>query len=417
MPTPMKVLLVHNQYRSGAPGGEDVAFAQERALLESAGVEVVAYTRSNDEVDERNPLEAALTAWNLRWSARTHREIGALLERERPAVAHFHNTFPLVSASGYAACRERGVPVVQTLHNYRTVCAAATFYRDGRVCELCRPGAPWPAVRHRCYRGSAPGSLAVAWMLWRHWRDGVFTELVDRFIVLTPFAARRLEAAGIPRERILVKPNAVAPPPPPPAGPPGGRYALYAGRLSEEKGIGTLLDAWREVPDLPLKIAGDGPLMAALAARVRAESLPVELLGMVPREEVLRLMAGALVQVVPSRCYEGALPLVAIEAWASGVPMAASRIGSLAEMIEDGRTGLLSEPGDAAGLASGLRRLADDPSLRVRLAAAGREAYRALFTPEHSRAALLGLYRELAAAAPRRRAARAGDAAARVVAP
>jgi glycosyltransferase involved in cell wall biosynthesis len=406
---------VHNHYRSGAPGGEDVAFRQERALLESAGVEVVAYTRSNDEVDERNPLEAARTAWNLRWSARTWREIGALIDRERPAVAHFHNTFPLVSASGYAACRERGVPVVQTLHNYRTVCAAATFFRDGQVCEQCRPGAPWPAVRHRCYRGSVVGSLAVAWMLWRQWRDGTWTDLVDRFIVLTPFAARRLAAAGVPPERILVKPNAVAAPPP--AEPQSGRYALYAGRLSEEKGIGTLLDAWRDVPGVTLKVAGDGPLMATLAARVRDESLAVELLGMLPRDEVLRLMAGALAQVVPSRCFEGALPLVTIEAWASSVAVAASRIGSLAEMIDDGRTGLLSTPGDAAGLAANLRRLVDDPALRARLAAAGRDAYRALFTPECSRTVLLGLYRELAAQAARPRAARGAGAAARAATP
>lgn len=410
----MKVLLVHNHYRSGAPGGEDVAFRQERALLESAGVEVVSYTRSNDEVDERNPLAAARTAWSLRWSQRSLREIGALLDRERPAVAHFHNTFPLVSASGYEACRERGVPVVQTLHNYRMVCAAATFFRDGQVCELCRPGAPWAAVRHRCYRDSAAGSLAVAWMLWRHWRDGTWTQLVDRFIVLTPFAARRLAASGVPPARILVKPNAV--PPPRPTEAPPARYALYAGRLSEEKGIGTLLEAWRDVPGVTLKVAGDGPLMPALAARVRDASLPVELLGMVPREEVLRLMAGALAQVVPSRCFEGALPLVAIEAWASGAPVVASRIGSLAEMIEDGRTGLLAEPGDAAGLAAALRRLADDPPLRARLAAAGREAYRSLFTPQHSLSVLLGLYRELAAEAVLRRAPRGADASARAVA-
>lgn len=404
----MKVLLVHNYYRSGAPGGEDVVFRQERDLLESAGVRVITYTRSNDEVSERDPWAVAKTAVGMRWSRRTYRELAELIRHERPDVAHFHNTFPLISASGYAACQEQGVPVIQTLHNYRTVCAAATFYRDGAPCELCHPGVPWPAVRHSCYRGSMAGSLAVAWMLWRNWTSGVYQRLVDRYIVLTRFAAARLEAAGVPAKHILIKPNFVETNVRADAH--TGDYAVYAGLLSPEKGVRTLFDAWRELRDVPLKVMGDGPLMSELARRCREESLPIELMGMRPRQEVLSIVAGARLQVVPSECYEG-LPMAALEASASGVPVIASRIGSLEELVAPELTGLLFEPGNAHDLATQVRRLLSDATLQARIRRATLERHLASFSPGRSLEALLALYRELSsgpgAARPARPHARA----------
>lgn len=389
----MKVLLVHNYYRSGQPGGEDVAFRQECALLESAGAQVVTYTRSNDEVDERDLRAVAAAATGLRWSRRTLRELGEIARRERPDVAHFHNTFPLVSVSGYAACRRHGVPVVQTLHNHRLVCAAGTYYRGGQVCEQCRPGAPWPAVRHRCYRGSVAASAAVAWMLWRNWHSGAYTGLVDRFIVLTRFAAERLAAAGMAPDRIVIKPNFVRAGDAAPRG--DGGYAVFSGRLWAEKGVNTLLDAWRQLRDVPLKVLGDGPLMCELAARCRAESLPVEFLGMRTREEVLEIVARAQVQVIPSECLEG-LPLALVEAYAHGVPVIASRIGSLAQLVVPGTTGLLFEPRDAAGLAKQVRCLRDDAELRNRLRQGARDQYLAEYTPERSLEILLRVYEDLA---------------------
>lgn len=389
----LKVLLVHNLYRSIAPGGEENVFRQERDLLQEAGVDVVCYTRCNDDVDEHDTAQVLQTAASMTWSRRSYAELAELVRRERPAVAHFHNTFPLISVSGYAACRDNGVPVVQTLHNYRIVCAVATFYRDGQVCELCHAGNPWPAVRHRCYRASAPASFAVAWMLWRNWRGGVYTSLVDRFIVMTQFSASRLAAAGVPPGRILIKPNFVRAPASVGASP--SDYAVFAGRLSAEKGLRTLLDAWRELPDVPLKILGDGPLMAEVLQRCRSESLPIEVLGMRPREEVLEIVARARMQVVPSACFEGALPLVAIEAYACGVPVVASRLGSLQEMIDEGRTGLLFKPQDSADLARQVRRLQADEALQAEIRRGTRERYLSMFTPERSLEILLGLYEEL----------------------
>ena len=187
--------MIHNFYRSAAIGGEDNVFRQERELLERAGIEVVTYTRSNDDVDENDQVEVLRTAASMSWSGRSHREVAALIRRERPQLAHFHNTFPLITPSAYAACRENGVPVVQTLHNYRIVCSSATFFRDGHVCETCTAGSPWAGVRHRCYRQTTAGSAAVAWMLWNSWRRGTYTDLIDQYVTLTRFAAEQVRGA------------------------------------------------------------------------------------------------------------------------------------------------------------------------------------------------------------------------------
>ncbi len=222
------------------------------------------------------------------------------------------------------------MPVVQTLHNYRLVCCAGTFFREGKVCVECTAASPWPGVRHRCYRGSLPGSLAVAWMLQSNWRRGTYTELVDVYVALTPFAADRFAAQGLPRERIVISPNFVDSLDPPNRG--GGGYVAFAGRLSEEKGVRVVLDAWRELRDIPLKVVGDGPMAADFARAAREANLPIEFLGMRPRNEVLQIIGGAEFQVVASECFEG-FPLVVVESYARGTPVIASRIGGLIELI------------------------------------------------------------------------------------
>jgi len=397
----MKILLVHNFYRSGTPGGEDAVFRQERALLERAGAEVITYERSNDEVDESHVTQVAKTAAKMAWSRPVYREMRELLRRERPAIAHIHNTFPLITPSAYAACRDSGVPVVQTLHNYRLICSAGTFYRDGKVCEICTSTSPWAAVRHRCYRESMPGSAAVAWMLYRNWRSGTYTGLIDRYIVLSQFAAGRFAAQGLPLDRIVIKPNFVDSPEPPSPG--GGGYAVFAARLSEEKGVRTLLHAWRSLRDIPLRIVGDGPMMAEMRAIAAAESLPIEFLGMRPRPEVLEIIGRAELQVVSSEWFEG-FPLVIVEAYARGTPVIASRIGSLEEIVEDGQTGFHFPPGDTVALAARVRELWTDEALRRRLRAGARARFEASYTPEANLSQLLAVYRELVpdlATAPR----------------
>jgi glycosyltransferase involved in cell wall biosynthesis len=385
----MRVLLAHNFYRSGAPGGEDNAFRQERALLESRDVDVVAFERSNDDVDRSNPLEMLRTALTMSWSRQVYEELVGLLRQSRPDIAHFHNTFPLISPSAYAACRDEGVPVVQTLHNYRFVCAAATLYRDGFTCEKCLGRSPWPGVLHRCYRGSSVGSTAVAWMIDRSRDRGIYLQLVDRYVALTRFAAGKFADGGLPAERIVVKPNFVEADRSPGQG--GGGYVVYAGRLSVEKGVMTLLEAWRQLRDVPLLVVGEGPLRGVMEREIAAHDLPVQLLGLQPRERVMEIIAQADLEVVTSEWYEG-FPLVIVEAYAMGTPVVCSRIGSLVEIVADGETGFMYEPGNAAALAATVRQALGDPVRLRDFRQRARRRYEALFTPERNFGLLMDIY-------------------------
>jgi glycosyltransferase involved in cell wall biosynthesis len=386
---PLKLLLVHNFYRSATPGGEDNAFRQERDLLRQAGVDVVTFTRSNDDVDEFNPVQAARTGLELSWSEASYHELARLIRRERPDVAHFHNTFPLISPSGYQACRDHGVPVVQTLHNYRFTCAAGTHYRDGHVCEECTGRVPWAGVRHRCYRDSLAGSAAVGWMLRSNWARGTYTDLVDLYVTLTQFAADHFVAAGLPADRLVVNPNFAESTLPPGRG--DGRYVIFAARLAEEKGVRTIVEAWRDLRDIPLKIVGEGPLSDELARAVREEELPIELLGMRRRADVLQLMGDATFQVVASRWYEGH-PLVIVESYARGTPVIASRIGGLVELVAPGETGLHFDPNSVMDLRAKVRHLWNDEALRTRMRAGARARYLERYTPEAALQRLLQIY-------------------------
>lgn len=397
----MRILLVHNYYRAGQPGGEDVVFEQEKQLLESAGHEVATYTRSNDEMNERNPLDALRTVAGLVHSKRTRRELASHIARHRPDVAHFHNTFPLISASGYEACRAAAVPVVQTLHNFRFTCIAATHFRDGAVCEDCVPDNTAPAVRHRCYRGSTLASFAVARMQRRQWQLGTYQRLVDRFIALSQFARERFVRAGLPADKILVKENFV----PNESMVAQSRafaaksdaHAVFVGRLSEEKGVRTLVEAWRSLRDLPLKIVGDGPLRGELAARAARDNLPIEFLGMQPRSEARSVLRAAWVQIVPSECFEQT-PLAIPEAWAEGVPVIASRLGAMIETAGlDAPAASQFAAGDASDLARVVRALHRDVGTQQILIERGFARCREAYSPAASLAALERIYGELAA--------------------
>jgi glycosyltransferase involved in cell wall biosynthesis len=226
-------------------------------------------------------------------------------------------------------------------------------------------------------------------MLWRNWNRGSFTQFVDLYVTLTRFAAEKLVGLGLPSERIRVKPNFVADPGG--VGPGGGGYAVFAGRLSDEKGIGVMLDGWTRLRDVPLLVVGDGPMRAEAEARVRELDLPVRFLGVRPRHEVLDIIGRAEVQVVPSECYEG-FPLVIVEALARGTPMAVSRLGGLIEIVHPGVTGLHFEPSDPASLAEAVRRLWSDADFRARIRVAGRREYEERYTPERNLEQMLEIY-------------------------
>lgn len=384
----LSVLVVHNFYRE--PGGEDQVFEAETALLERHGHRVVRYTRHNDHVREGSPLSlATATVWNRE----THRELRELLRHERPTVAHFHNTLPLVSPAAYYACRAEGVPVVQTLHNYRLVCPKATLLREGRVCEDCVGRAfPWPAVRHACYRDNRGATAAVAAMLLTHRAAGTYRRAVDRYIALTEFARSKLVEGGLPADRIVVKPNFLQE-----SGEfrrESGDFALYVGRLASEKGVDVMLRAWRRLDGGPaLRIVGDGPLADEVADA--AASLPnVEWLGRRPHDEVLELMRRAAFLVFPSVWYEG-FPMTLVEAFSCGLPIVTSRLGSMEEIVDDRDTGLHFTPGDDEELAERARWLWERPEVRSGMEEAARGTFERRYSAEVNYRLLLDVYEEV----------------------
>lgn len=342
----MRVLIVHNQYRQA--GGEDNVVRAESELLKSNGHDVEVWEENNNSI--ANGLDACMTALRCVYSIGAAREMGQRIAKFRPELLHVHNFFPRLSPSIYRASLRANVPIVQTLHNYRLLCPAATLQRDGRVCEECiGKNVPWPSVQHKCYRGSVTASAAVANMLSIHNLAKTWNRGVTQFISLSEFGRNKFIQGGLAREKIAVKPNFVDPDPG--IGRGEGKFALFVGRLSQEKGIDVLLNAWRHMANPPLlKIIGDGPL-ASRVADAAATMPEIEWLGARGRDEVLHGMGEATVLVFPSTWYEG-FPLVLAEAFASGLPVIASRLGAMEEIVESGRTGWLFPPGQAESLAS-----------------------------------------------------------------
>src|SRR5450631_595192 len=330
----MKIILVHNEYQQ--PGGEEIVFEQERKLLERAGHDVMVYRRSNNEIGNLTALERLTLAKRAVWATDTRRDFAQLLARESPDLVHVHNTFVMISPSIYSACREQSVPVVQTIHNFRLLCPAATFFRNGKVCEDCVEHGLWHGLSHGCYRDSRLATASVVLMLAWHRHSRTWTEIVDCYIALTEFARDKFVAAGLPADKVVVKPNFVDPDPGPRQG--GGEYALFAGRLSQEKGLYTLLQAWEQLPrHYALKIAGDGPERKDLEARVHCRGLSaITFCGYLSRQEVITAVKGARFLILPSECYEN-FPMSIAESFACGTPVVCSRLGAMQEIVTDNR--------------------------------------------------------------------------------
>jgi glycosyltransferase involved in cell wall biosynthesis len=386
----MRILLGHNAYRSGAPSGEDAVFRNERVLLESKGHEVVCYERFNDTIDESGLSRKIKLALSGAWSPESYAEVSRIIAQCKPDIAHFHNTFPLISPSAYGACQDHGVPVVQTLHNYRLICPGALLQREGKPCEDCVGRSLLPALIHRCYRHSLPATGALVWMLARNRWHRTYQTLVNRYIALTRFSADRLIAGGLPGERIMVKPNFIPSTPEPGRG--AGYYAAYVGRLSSEKGVHTLLEAWAGMGDFPLKIVGSGDLQDDLVKIAEDRGLPVEFLGLKSRDEVLGIIGQAKFIVIPSEWYEG-FPMVALEAYACGTPIVASRIGSLAEIVKDGKTGLTFRPADAADLYEKMSFLLGNPDMLKEYRTHARALFETDFNEDRNYEMLMEVYR------------------------
>lgn len=374
---PHTILSVHNFYQR--PGGEDRVFASEAALLESRGHRVARYTDSNGRISN-----GFLTGLATIWNQASYHRLRAVAQDQAPEVAHFHNTFPLISPAAYYAARSAGAAVVQTLHNYRPLCPGATLFRAGGVCDECiEQRSLLPAIRHGCYRDSRPATAAVATMLGAHRAVGTWNRAVNTYIALSQFARAKFIQGGLPEKRIVVKSNFIAPDPG--VGDGRGGYALFVGRLSEGKGIRALAEAWQRAPGMPLKVVGDGPLNTTEWTR------GAEWLGHQSHESVIKLMKNAAVLVFPSVWYECA-PMTILEAFACGLPVIASNIGSIPELVTDHHNGLLFRPGDAEDLARKVRWALDNPERMQEMRAAARREYETKYTAEINYKRLIKIY-------------------------
>jgi glycosyltransferase involved in cell wall biosynthesis len=323
-----------------------------------------------------------------------------LLAREKPAIVHVHNTFVMISPSIFSACEEAGVPVVQTLHNYRLMCPAGAFYRDGHVCEECRESL-WAGIRHGCYHDSKLSTAVVASMIAVHRGLRTWSRPAHYYIALCKFARQKFVDAGLPADRIFVKPNFVHPDPGPSSAEDKAQYAVFAGRLSPEKRVASLLDAWeRGTSRFPLFILGDGPERAGLEQAARQRGLSGILFkGHVPRPDVISTIRQARFLVLSSEIYEN-FPVTIAEAFACGTPVICARMGAMEEIVADGRTGLHYTPGQIDDLAEKMDWAWKNPGRMGDMGSRARREFETKYTAEINYKLLTDIYQQVLGRAP-----------------
>jgi len=376
----MRILFVHNFYQQF--GGEDSVALAESKMLEERGQEIQVWSRHNDEIKGYSALQKAAFFPRTIYSHPTIDSVKEAVRKFKPHVAYLHNIYPLISPSIYDALREEKVPSVQVLHDLRPFCSNGWFYINGKVCEKCKTGNHIHAALNKCYRDSYPlSALYAATMQYNRW-NGLFDK-VNAFICLTDFFKQKAVEAGVPEGKIFVRPNCItAPVWDAPAK--VEDYAVYVGRLSSEKGVQTLLRAFQQLPEVPLKIVGTGPLEGELKAFAEQNGLRnVEFAGFKSGDDKWDLVRGARFAVVSSEWYEN-FPISVLEYYAAFKPVVASRIGGLPYIIEEGKTGYLYEAGNAADMAATIRKMIADPARAAEMGARGRKLVETRYGPEES---------------------------------
>jgi glycosyltransferase involved in cell wall biosynthesis len=377
----MKILVIHNAYQHS--GGEDAVVEAETSLLRRYGHDVQLYHRHNDEINSMSKAEAAVSAI---WSKQAFRDIEKLCEQFEPDVIHAHNTFPLISPSFSWIATRRHIPIIQTLHNFRLLCPQATLLRNGQVCEECVGKLPWRAITRKCYRDSVLQSTVVASMLTVHRSIGTYRDRITHYIALNTFCRDKFIQGGLPANRFRIKPNFVTSQRTPAWE--NRKGGLYVGRLSPEKGPDILISALSETNLKNVQVIGGGPLESLVR-----QSLGDRYLGVKSHEEVIERLHTASYLVAPSTCYE-TFGLAIVEAFSCGTPAIASNHGGFAELVKDGVTGLLFNPGDAADLARKIAWAEANPDQMLRMGCAARAEYEAKYTPERNYHILYGIYEE-----------------------
>lgn len=387
----MRVLLAHNYYGSAAPSGENQVYEAEGKLLRQHGHEVNEHLRHSDDLRARGVWGTVQGALSTPWNPFAAKAMRQTVKANRPDVVHVHNTFPLLSPAIFHAIG-RSAARVLTLHNYRLFCPAAIPMREGKVCTDCLDTrSSLPALRHGCYRNSRAATLPLAFSVSLHRALGTWVNEVDAFIALSDFQRGLMIEAGLPAHKVHVKPNFY---PGSPSMAPWERrtpYVVFAGRLSAEKGVASLLRAWRawgtNAPEL--RLVGDGDLRLDLERL--AGNLPVRFLGQVDGVEAQRQIAGARLLVLPSEWFEG-FPMVVREAFAFGTPAAVTNIGPLPSIVRHGVSGVVFEPANPESLLHEVRRAWETPGLLEQLGKGARAEYEGKYTEEANYATLMDIY-------------------------
>jgi glycosyltransferase involved in cell wall biosynthesis len=382
----MRILIAHNRYQQ--PGAEDQVFTAEADLLADRGHEVIRYELHNNSIKSTGRLKLAR---NTIWNPQSAESVQLLVRYNQVEVAHFHNTFPVMSPSVYRAARDEGAAVVQTLHNFRLVCPGNTMFRDNHLCDDCvgKP-LPWPSVLHACYRGDRQATTVSAAMLAYHRATGTWSNNIDAYVALSEFNRSLFCRAGLAEESIFVKPNFLKSDPGPGTRKRAG--ALFVGRLIPEKGISTLLTAWKRIGwKLPLTIFGDGPLRDEVASAAQSSDGAIRWLGWRSRREVDEALGAASVVISPSVWIEAG-PLSVIESFARGTPVIASRLGSLAEFVKPDVSGYLFDPGNPASLVEAVEKFLNLPDCGSRMRETARTIFLDTYSAEPAYNNMLALY-------------------------
>lgn len=374
----MNILLVHDFYQN--VGGEDLAALSDKKLLEGHGQNVLFYRRDNQEIDTYSFGKKIVLPFNTIYSLRTRQEISDIVRQFRPDVAYVHNFFPLISPSIYDTLHRLNVPIVQVVHDFRFICPNGLFYTHGAICERCKRGNYLHAVRNRCYRNSYPASIAAASVIGIGRVAGMLDK-ISAFVCLTEFSKMKLSEAGIPLRKIFVKPHGIDISGIRPDFE-NGRHVLFLGRLTPEKGIWTLVRAFTQLSEVPLKIAGSGILEQEVREFIKERKLRnIEMVGFKVGAEKWDLLLSSWFVVVPSEWYE-TFCLVVIEAYAAGKAVIGSNVGSLPFVIEHGRSGLLFKTGDNIDLQEKITRLLNNPCERRTMGMYGRGVASSKYDPE-----------------------------------
>lgn len=393
----MKILLVHNYYGSQSPSGENSVFNSETRMLREHGHQVIEYTRHSDEIRQQGWGGLLKGAASVPWNPFSLRKIRNLIEKEKPDVMHVHNTFPLLSPLIFYATHGTKTVNVLTLHNYRLFCASAILMRNDKPCTLCLDqSSVIAAIKYGCYRESRLATLPLAFSISLHRKIKTWQKQVDAFISLTEFQRNMMVKAGLPSEAVYVKPHFYSDPPMPIERSCRENKAIFIGRLGPEKGVRLLLDAWQAWgPDAPhLEIIGSGPEEDQLKQRSNTYGLnnKIKFLGQQSFQQTLNRLQQAKILLLPSLCFEG-FPMVIREAFALGVPIVASRLGSMTCLVEEQKNGFLFEPGNTIDLLHVLKKAWKNQDNLARMGEAARATFESQYTAQANYHRLMDIYR------------------------